>query len=170
MEILTPNGIGKVVKGHVLDVNVKTIERQLQNYDKQLYIIWNPAKNSGNGIWEVRRRPNEKFAVYWSTVGETDFFKLEYVELDLVNHVLDVPRLDYRLPEKIKAMDAWVHKDYGKYLDDAADNEERKARKRENEEFRYKLKQERQHIQAFKEFVRSGYNPAYFLSQKFKGY
>lgn len=98
---------GNLIVGHVLDVDKTHLERALRFYDSQLYLKWNPKKNEGNGLWELRRRPNEKTLVVKTMFNGSKIGILEYVESDLINHVLDIPFLNYDILNKLRQMDTW---------------------------------------------------------------
>lgn len=166
MMYLNYRGMGKVIEGHVLDCNKKYLEKALQHYDKQLYLKWNPEKNSGTGVWEVRRRPNEKTAVpKWELNGRI-FFNLEYKELDVINHVMDVPVLNYEILKRIREMDCWNTKDYVKDLEYQEDKAKDKEYSKNREELRYQIKHHRKAMQDFQELLKSGRDPLEFLSGK----
>src|SRR6185369_13350161 len=98
---------GSLIIGNTGDCNKGFLERCLKYYDQQLYIKWNPKKRGGWGMWEVRRRPETATNVFQGKLEDgTNVYTYEYKELDLVNHVLDVPVLHYNVLGKIKSMDA----------------------------------------------------------------
>lgn len=156
---------GKIVKGHVLDVSRPSLERALRDYDAQLYLKWNPHKLQGMGLWEVRRKPETK------TVGENDvvvykgntYVCPKYTELDIVNHVLDVPVLGYHILNRIKDMDTWSQSYRGK--DFVSEMEYQEAKYAEREEDRafdtlnYAIKQEKTAIRGFKDYLLGGGSP-----------
>lgn len=154
---------GKIVIGSVEDCNKRTLERLLKNFDPQLYLKWNPEKNSGIGLWELRRRPNNKTAVPRWQVGNSIVFDLQYVESDWVHHVLDLPCLYYGVLDKLKAMDTWNSKDWVSDLEYAEDKDYEKELQRNKEELRYNIKQNKRAMKDFYEHFRSGRNPADFL-------
>jgi hypothetical protein len=151
---------GKIITGHVLDVAVAPLERALKDYDKLLYVKWNPRKMRGWGMWEIRRRPENKSIVDVAEFKGMSIVRLEYDELEIINHVLDVPYLNYDVITKLQAMDRWNDKYWAANLDynEAVhrDEGERKNRK----ELIYGMKQYKKEIREFKEAVLSGHNPA----------
>jgi hypothetical protein len=157
-ESLAPTG--KIVKGHVLDVNKAALERKLQDYDNLLYVKWNPNKRSGHGCWEVRRRPTEKTAMDKGTFGGVHFIALEDFELDIVHHVLDVPFLNYDAVAKVKSMDTWGTKDWVSELDYKRSKYEENIQAKAKDDLRYSAKEYKKEIREFRELLLSGMNPA----------
>lgn len=160
---------GNVITGHVLDCAVGPLEKALRDHDAQLYVKWNPRKLHGWGVWEVRRRPESKSVreediVVWK--GNTFVFP-KYHEVSIVNHVVDVPYLNYSVVSKVKGMDTWAKEQFGykgknfarevEYLEAKYDEsvDEKSMLERD-----YNLKQMRSEIRDLKEFVLSGGNPA----------
>lgn len=163
---------GKIITGHVLDCNKKELEKKLKAYDSKLYIKWNPKKLKGWGLWEVRRQPEKKRLVYKTSYQGVDLYEAEYVELDVIAHVLDVPILDYRVLGKIKKMDTWGD-DKGKNWVDRLEEEERAFKEKFDADNRanmqYNLKQHAKEWKDFAKFVSEGGNPGQVLS-KVKGF
>lgn len=160
---------GKIIRGHVLDVSLKPFVRALQDYDKQLYVIWNPHKVKGHGCWEIRRRPNEKRAIYMGSYRGMNFFKVMYVENRDVHHVLDCAFLNYDALRKIREMDvlqAIEDSGYGSF-DALLEAKSREAAEREqskaDEALRLAIKDNRSAMRDFFEMVRSGIHPAQVL-------
>lgn len=156
--------VGKLIRGHVLDVNKKGFDRALKNYDPQLYTIWNPKKLRGHGCWEIRRKPTKKTALHVASFQGTDYYQLFDVEYDLIHHVLDCAFLNYDAIRKLKEMDTfqkdhWVHD--LEYREDKAREE---ALEKAKEALKYAMKQNRTAAQDFYELVRSGVSPARILS------
>ena len=182
---------GKVIKGHVLDCSVGPLVERLRDIDPLLYVAWNPKKLRGWGVWEVRRKSEEKTVRMpreWEIPGKgkigipgdvTSFGGMtivypKYHEIDLVNHVLDVPFLNYGVLEKIKAMDSWEMKDMGykgkNFVKQAEYLEAKHLEKIEDkaiEELEYGLKQIKGEVRDLQEFVASGGNP-YRLADHWK--
>jgi hypothetical protein len=150
---------GKVVKGHVFDVNKKHLEKALKDYDNQLEIRWHTDKNRGRGCWELWRRPSQMTLI----PRAAGFFELRYVYKPMIHHVMDVEFLSYNIITKLKEMDAWQHADYDQALIDQSREIERKTRAAAKEELRYGLKHNRRFVTAFKDAVASGYNPGAFF-------
>ena len=158
------NRTGHVIKGNTLDCNKKHLERALRDYDRQLYLKWNPDKNDGNGMWELRRRPNEKTAVpKWELNGQIAF-ELEYVEQDTVNHVLDLPVLNYAILTRLREMDAWAVKDWVKKFDEASVAARDKAFAENKADLKYAISQYKRAFSDLRDEIKSGRNPADFLA------
>lgn len=156
-------GFGRVVTGSLLDANKQAIERSLQFYDPFLYIKWNPDKRGGRGCWEVRRAPEYTTLVYQGKLNGQKLYTAERVESDIIHHVLDVNVLHYNLLGKIKSMDAWKHKDFNAYLENAAAEWETRERKRAREEMQYDITQHKQEWRDMLALVQAGANPAQFI-------
>lgn len=157
---------GNINVGHVADCNKERLERMLKDYDNQLYIRWDAKRKNGRGCWQIRRRPNDKTQVYQGHYQGQPIFTAEYVEEDLTHHVLDVEVLSYDLVGKIKSMDAWNEKHFIndlEYLEDKASNE---ARKKNQEDLKYHMKQYRRTWRDMKEALASGQS----LGQLLKGF
>lgn len=99
--------VGKLVRGHVLDVAQAPLEKKLKDYDAKLYLKWNSKKLKGNGVWELRRRPDMKEVVDIIEYQGASFVKIDWHENNFVSHVLDVPYLNYDLLTRLKEMDTW---------------------------------------------------------------
>lgn len=160
---------GKLIQGNVLDVAIKPFERALKNYDSQLYVKWNPKKLKGWGCWEIRRLPNTKeVCEVFEWEGNT-YSRIDYREIDIVNHVLDCAYLNYDQVRKIKSMDVWAkcnindmsqaHK-FGDMLELKEKEHEIKVKKAARDEMLYQAKQHKAQIQGFRELLLSGLNPA----------
>lgn len=124
-------GLGRVIEGTLHDCNKAYLERRLKQYDRQLYLKWNPNKNKGNGVWELRRKPDTKVRVIHGRVDGGTLSSLECVENDVINHILDVPVLTERLIDKLYEMDTYREDHYLhdiEYLEDRA-----KYKQQENE-------------------------------------
>ncbi len=154
---------GQVIEGSVLDCNKKYLERALKDYDRNLYLKWNPKKNAGQGTWELRRLPNEKTAVPKYELNGQIVFELEYLENDLMHCIIDVPVLNYSLLKRLREMDTWGSGDW------VADLEYREQKSKDLEydknkqDLKYNIMQYRKAFADFKEEVRSGRTPADFL-------
>lgn len=164
MKIVT-NPTGNTIRGHVLDVSVDPLEQALRDYDPQLYVKWNPKKLKGWGCWEVRRKP-ESMVVTSSDVHDLGDYSIStprYKELDVVNHVMDVPYLNYLILKKIHRMDIWALSHRGKnFVKDAEYAEakyDEKLDEKSAKELEYNLKQMKHEIRYFREYVLSGGNP-----------
>lgn len=163
---------GRLVQGDVLDSNKEHLERALKAYDPQLYLRWNVKKRKGLGVWELRRRPNEKTATLQGYLpnGQPVLY-LDYKEVDIENHVKDVPILGYDLVEWVKRCDQWAamnyeegqHQRVDSWLDQMDAGYDRFLSKTETTnqaEAVYGLKQERGMIRDYKDAILSGTNPA----------
>lgn len=151
---------GKLIKGHLYDVNRKSLEVALKNFDPFLYLVWNPMKRRGLGCWELRRRAEKKTLVHQGEHAGHNFFSLEAVEIDHVNHVYDLPFLSYDVLDKLKAFDMWADKYWVKNFESEEQAREDAIRARARSEMRYNLKQDRSTFRVFKDMVASGVNPA----------
>lgn len=147
---------GRVIKGNVMDCNKKHLEAALKQYDSQLYIKWNSEKRNGEGIWEVRRRPNEKTAWPKWEMGGSTIFELIYVENDLIHHVMDVPVLNYNILTRIKEMDTWGISNYVDKLEQKEKEAKDKVRAENRAELRYGLTQIKRATREFKDLAQSG--------------
>lgn len=160
------HGEGQIITGHVLDVNKKHLERAMKAYDDQLYFKWNPEKREGFGMWEVRRRPNTKVPVYCGQLEGKKYYKLEYQEHEQINHIMYVEFLNYNIITKLKSIDTWVNPEWLEKLDQSAEDYIDKAYKERKDFIRYSIKQDKKYAAGFREAVRSGYNPLWFLNNK----
>lgn len=152
---------GRIIRGHVLDVNEKAFVGTLQFYDPQLYVKWNPTKLRGWGCWEVRRRPDMKLPVDVVPIGEdASIVRLEYKEFDIVNHVLDAAFLNYDIMRKLREMDTW-NKGHDIHDMDYI-NEQRAAelKQQQKEDLKYLFKENKNMFRYLKDLVKSGHNPA----------
>lgn len=156
--------MGKLITGHVLDVAKRPLERKLQDYDKQLYLRWNPNKMRGHGCWEVRRRPEMKSVVDITPLpdGSGEIVKIDYQEIDIVNHVMDVAYLNYDILTKLQSMDTWNTN--RAYFVDQLESRERahveKKQREAKERMKYHAREYKREIRDFKEMLLSGLNPA----------
>ncbi len=178
--------MGKLIKGHVLDCSVKPFERALKDYWAPLYVKWNPNKLRGHGCYEIRFKPEVKTVrkaqpekrnklgllvreAIPGDVYEFDGFTIaypKYHENDLINHVMDVPFLNYSVLEKLKKMDMWETEGMGEkgknfvkqaeYLEAKHDEQ---LEEKMTTELQYGLKQLKPEIKAFKEYVHRNGNP-----------
>lgn len=156
---------GQIIQGDVMDVSIKPFVRALRDHDPYLYVSWNPFKLKGWGCWEIRRRPENMSIRDIITFNGNTYVDLDYVESNMINHVLDCAFLNYDQIRKIKSMDTWLSfgekgKRFSKEVDDKAiayADEQRAKIKRETS---YVAKQYKKEIQAFREYVQSGHNPS----------
>jgi hypothetical protein len=160
--------VGAISRGCVLDVNKKHLERKLKEYDPQLYIKWNPRKLSGNGVWEIRRRP-EKSCVFVAEFDGHKYYSFEAVENDLESHILDVGSLNYEILTKIKKMDTWAltnSEKGGTRVSQWIDGFERKeaqmsadANQKIYDDMLYDMKQNRRALNEYRETILRGEDP-----------
>lgn len=160
-DILKPTG--RLIVGNTLDCNKNYVERCLKFYDKQLYLKWNPKKRGGWGMWEVRRKPEFLTHVFQGTFNGSKLYTAEYVEMDIVNHVLDVEVLHENILGKIKSMDSWGTSNYIDGLDYAAAKHKEQEQKKAREEMRYNAKQHKREWKEFAALVAQGVNPSHIL-------
>lgn len=156
---------GGIIKGDVLDVNRKHLERALKDYDPQLYIKWNPTRLKGWGAWEIRRRPETKSVKDIVVFEGNTYVDIEYVEVDILHGIMAVSFLNYNIISKLQSMDTWkLHGDRGKNFSKNIDYDAAKHReardKKANEERRHAAKVYKSEIRDFKEYILSGNNPA----------
>lgn len=146
MSVIFTAPTGKVIAGHVLDVNRRAFDQALRFYDKQLYTKWNPKKMRGWGCWEIRRKPD---------TGTREY--------DFIHHILDCAYLNYDQLRKLKKMDTWEKGGSDQWLS-SLETWEREAlvkeKIRKQEAMAYAAKQYKTEIRAFKEMILSGVNPA----------
>jgi hypothetical protein len=150
----------KLIKGHVLDVNPKSLEEKLKEYDKQLYLKWNPKKRGGLGVWEIRRHNDKMTQVYYGEYEGSKLFRAEYTENNFINHVLDVEILGYHVIDKLASIDTFrTHK----WVDALEYNETKMLEKEDSaarETVNYWAKQNKTLLRDFKELLLSGRSPA----------
>lgn len=154
---------GWTIRGHVLDVNVAAFNRALKQYDKQLYTVWNPHKMRGWGCWEIRRLPNQKMVTYQCTHEGNTFFKLEYVETDIIHHVMDCAFLNYDAIRRLKEIDAWNNPNWVADLERREETFRQRELERRQADLKYSIKQNKTVARDFMEAVRSGVTPAQIL-------
>src|SRR5271165_3197520 len=151
---------GKLIQGHLYDVNRKSFEQVLTNFDSKLYLVWNAAKRRGLGCWELRRQPETKTQIPQGLVPGGTISTLEYVENDLVNHVYDIPFLNYQVLDRLKKFDMWADANWVENFVNEEQAAKEAAQTRARADMRYNLKQDRKTFRVFKEMVASGVNPA----------
>ena len=154
--------VGRLAKGHVLDVNPRAFLRALQAYDKQLYIEWNPKKLKGNGCYEIRRKPEFNSALDIVELDGINIVKIGPYENSLVHHVMDCAFLNYDQIRKLKEMDTWQYGNATQYQDLV----ERKTRDRQEADKEAGMRRRRDasktfkaQIRALKQFILDGGNP-----------
>jgi hypothetical protein len=154
---------GKLIEGHVLDSAKAPLERALKQYDPQLYLKWNPKKVYGWGCWELRMKPMCKSIVAVEKLGNASIVKIDYKELNVVNHVFDIPFLNYEVLKRVKQADTWTAsikgKNFGRDLEYKEAKIFEKEDERANRERDYMAKQHKREINELKEYILSGHNP-----------
>ena len=151
---------GQIVRGSLFDVNPKSLEKSLKSYDEQLYLKWNPKKRNGWGVWELRRRPNEKFALPVGEYEGATFRLVDYYEIDIENHILDLPVLSYSVLEWLKAADTFQNKNWVNDLEYMEAKHKEKVAEAARKERTYNLMQFKSQIRGLKELILSGRSPA----------
>lgn len=154
---------GKLITGSVFDSSKARIERQLRDYDRQLYIKWNSKKRGGWGCWEVRRKPEFLSPVYQGQLNGHPLYTAEYVEQDIVHHVLDVAVLNDELLGKIKKMDTWNSKDWVTEMENKGEEWKSETARKAREELQYELKQYKREWKELATAVSQGANLGAFL-------
>jgi hypothetical protein len=160
---ITVGPTGNTVTGNVFDVNPKSFEKLLKDYDELLYIKWNPKKKDGMGCWEIRRRPDRKTAVHAGTYQGQDIYELKYVEYKLIHHVLDVPSLGYDTLAYLKSIDTFNEKDWVGNFNYTSDRKIAEAKAKANAELRYNISQFKKEFSAWRAELASGANPHHIL-------
>ncbi len=159
---------GRLIKGHVLDVNKRGFDEALQFYDRLLYSTWNAKKFGGRGCWEIRRKPEFNTALDVCEFEGALIFRLGPHENDLVHHVLDTQFLNYDILRYLKQQDTFQYggddpKKAAVKWQEARDRQSLAA-KEAAKEAGMKMRREasktfKNEIRAFKDFVRNGGNP-----------
>jgi hypothetical protein len=160
---------GSLIKGDVLDSSQKALEAKLRDIDSQLYVTWNPHKFRGYGAWELRRRPDLKYALYQGSFQGTPIYELAYLETG-INHIKDMAFLDYRILEWVRDADLWTKYGLGReqnsrleYFKTNIERAEREYKARQKAkaraELKYQILQDRKIVRDFKERIASGLNP-----------
>lgn len=153
---------GRLSTGHVLDVARAPFERALRDLDALLYVRWNPKKLKGWGAWEIRRAPAEKSVVEMATYKGQTIVRLEYLENDMVHHVLDCAFLNYDQIRKLKEMDTYAYGSASAWQDALESRaRDRKAEQalKAKDQLKHLAKEFKSEIRDFKEYVNSGNNP-----------
>lgn len=161
---------GQTVVGDVLDVNKDTLERLCKQVDSRLYIKWNPTKNNGYGLWELRIRPTHKSIIYKVSYQGNTYCILDYKENGFEHHVKDFQYLSYSILDWLRDADQWAMSNYEpdkllrlqRYLvkmDDAMYAKKDKAKEKAREDMMYQIKQDKGIIKAYQEALLSGINP-----------
>lgn len=150
-----------------MDCKRGPIEAWLKAYDARLYLKWNPKKNHGEGVWEVRIRPSRKTDVFVGHYQGADLYEARYVENDLTHHILDAKILDWSIPQKIYDMDTFrrgvkLTLDEREYEGDRATTEEQKKYR---QELAYAVKQHKTIFRDWAKYVAQGQNPGQVLSK-----
>lgn len=152
--------VGKLSKGHVLDVRKAPFERALKDYDPQLYVKWNPKKLRGWGCWEIRRKPLAKRPVGIYALEGYSIIRCEYVENDVENHVLDMAFMNYDQIRKIHSLDTWNKNHWIHQIDYLENKKNKETKAKALDELKYNIKQHKSAFREFSDLVNSGVNPA----------
>lgn len=148
--------LGKLIAGHVLDVNKKKFTEALQHYDKQLYVKWNPRKIRGHGCWEIRRKPAKKTILYKGSWNGMNFYEPTTLEFNDIHHVLDCAFLNYDAIRKLKEMDTWDTKNFSATLEQREADAQAKIQAKLLDEMKYTIKQHKSMAGDLYEALRSG--------------
>lgn len=151
---------GKLIKGHLYDVNKHAFLRAAQAYDPLLYLAWNSEKRRGLGCWELWRRPEKLTATFAGEHAGVTYLHLKYVPDPLINHVMDIDFLSYSKIAKLKSMDTWGTANWVDELEYQERKHKEVLQEKTQREMRYSIKQDRRTFKVFKEMVASGTNPA----------
>jgi hypothetical protein len=155
---------GNIVQGHILDSARAPLERKMKEIDPLLYFKWNPKKLKRWGLWEIRRRPEEKCVKDIAKVGETHYLLIDSVENNFENHIMDVPFLNYEIIEKLKKMDTWQHSYRGQNflsdMDSRAESHKERTEEKIKSERKYELKQQKTAIRDLMNYTLSGGDPS----------
>ncbi len=164
---------GNLIQGSIFDVSKTKLESLLKRYDEQLYLKWNTKKAAGRGCWELRRRPLNKVVVDSYDMGDYTISRLEYKEIDVENHIWDLPALSYSLLDRLKACDIWDRVDYQgksgrveKFTRDMEQNYyDHKGRQAEkaHDDLMYGVLQDKKILKDFQERIVSGVDPRHLL-------
>lgn len=173
---ITIGPTGNLVQGDVLDVSLKPFMEQLQELDPNLYVCWNPIKLRGYGCWEIRRKPEYMVAVDTIEYNGITIKRLDYYELDLINHIMDCGFLNYDQIRKLKEIDTWsmgATKEQGakNFLNDI-DYQEKKNKENSIQAGikarDYAKKHYRSELQLLKDEIRSGKSLARLIGTKWE--
>jgi hypothetical protein len=155
---------GKLIEGHVLDVNKSRFEETLKFYDPRLYVRWNPRKLHGWGCWEIRRHPSKKTVVYQGTHEGVAYSSLMSVEIDHVHHVLDAAFLNYDALRKLKEMDVWENPEFITDMDYREEQYALEQREKAKKEMEAQARDNATGLREFVESIRSGVDPSRILT------
>lgn len=147
---------GKLIQGHIFDVNRDSFKRALNRVSPDLYLTWNSRKRRGLGCWEIRCRPLKTWE-HMATYKGAEIYSLEMVENDILHHVKDVPFLTY---EALNIVDLRDKKDWVRNYEYKEREKLEATKAKLKAERAYALKQDRKIFKDFKEMVNSGVNPA----------
>lgn len=154
------SSFGSVVQGSVLDMNKKYFCEKLKQYDPRLYLKWNPKKRKGHGVWEIRIKPSKPTLVYHGEFMGQELCSLEYIESDMIHHVLDVNVLNMQVFNKLREMDAWENKNLIAEGDYEAERQLIKQELQQDEERLRMIRENKKYFRELHEVARSGVNPA----------
>src|SRR6185437_7296833 len=162
---------GSLIQGSIHDCNKASLEYAIKSYDPLLYIKWNPNKLGKMGCWELRRRPEKKSVRQTLEYGGKKYHHLDYVEIDIVNHIFDVPVLGYNLIQKIKRSDVWAAADYDGHnldkithklnsIEDKRTELQQLEKDKAHSDAMYGMKQIKNQLNVYKQAILDGQNPA----------
>jgi len=164
---------GSLVQGHLFDTDKVELERQLKRYDEQLYLKWDATRYGGYGTWQLRRRPKYKSIVDSTQLGGCGIHRLEYKEIDIENHVWDLPALSDSLLDRVKACDIWDQTDYqGKShrieeftatMEQRFFDHKHETQQKQHTDMMYGIMQDRAVMKDFQERIVSGVDPRHLL-------
>lgn len=165
---------GKLIRGHVLDVNKTSLEQALRRYEPRLYLHWNPLKRGGWGCYELRLRPEKKYAVPYGPFMGGQLYVAEYHEIEGEAHVRDVDVLSYDLVKWVSEADTWKYfggaDEHKKRMQQILLFEKREAERKQaeqdkaREDLMYNMMQHKTMIRQYKDLILSGVNPAAIAS------
>lgn len=160
---------GNLIQGNIFDCNKKSFVRALKAYDNQLYLVWNPKKREGLGVWEVWRNPTKKTLVNQGVYEGNTLFTLEYKPNSFEHHVQDLEYLSYNFITRLHEMDMWNNKQFLDQMDQRLEDDQDKLNKSEEESIKYAVKHNKKLFKELAQLTKEGYNPLWFFSDKKQG-
>lgn len=156
---MTIKNLGRTVRGSVWDWPLWKITKEVQRIEPRLYFKWNPEKNEGRGIWELRIHPTKKTAVNQGWVGEALLFTVEYVENPLEHHIKDFEVINGRVIDWLHEHDTQKDKFWTQKLDEAYVSAIDSADKKNAENRKYIAKHYKKEFRQLLDLTQSGYDP-----------
>lgn len=177
------NHESRLVEGHVLDVTRGPLLAALRRYDPQLYVKWNSKKRGGQGVWELRRKPEFKSVREGRFVdsptrgrvlipgdihsfGDYTISVPKYHETSFENHVKDFTHLSYGMVLWVAAHDLWEMQNCGykgkHFTKEAAYREAKYEEKIDEDSYaekQYMIKQHSTQFQDFAAYINAGGDP-----------